>query len=171
MIKKFLLAFLILFLVLAVIGFFLPKDYRVERSKVISADAATILALTSDLPTWQSWSAWNMEADPDCKWVFPDATTMFWDGPINLEGKMWVTSATEDGMTWDLAFEDGAYLAKGGLAFSPEGSGTKVVWYTEGDIDAAAPLAGWFSLMMDSMIGSYFDANLEGIETELAKGK
>ncbi|MDA0666438.1 MAG: SRPBCC family protein [Planctomycetota bacterium] len=171
MIKKFLVAFLVLFLVLAVIGLFLPKDYRVERRQFIAADATTILALTSDLPTWESWSAWNKQADPDCKWEFPDATTMFWDGPINLEGKMWVTSATAEGMTWDLAFEDGAYLAKGGLTFVPAENGTEVIWYTEGDIDAAAPLAGWFSVMMDSMIGPSFEVNLTSIEAELAKGK
>jgi len=171
MIKKILIAFLVLILVMTVIGFFLPKSYMVERSKTISADAATILALASDLPTWESWSAWNNAADPDCTWQFPDSTTMFWDGPVNKEGKMWVTSATTDGMTWDLAFEDGSFLAKGGLRLEPSEGGTLVTWYTEGDIDAFAPLAGWFGVMMDSMIGPYFESNLDGIAAELAQGK
>ncbi|MFK5955084.1 MAG: SRPBCC family protein [Planctomycetota bacterium] len=171
MIKKILISFLILILVLTVIGFFLPKSYTVERSQTISADAASILALASDLPTWESWSAWNLAADPDCKWEFPDATTMFWDGPVNKEGKMWVTAATLNGMTWDLAFEDGAYLAKGGLRLAPATEGTLVTWYTTGEIDAFAPLAGWFGVMMDSMIGPFFETNLIGLEAELAKQK
>ena len=63
-------------LVLIAIGCFLPKNYMVERSKTIPADAATVLTLISDSPTWESWFAWNTAADPDCKWEFPDASTI-----------------------------------------------------------------------------------------------
>jgi hypothetical protein len=62
MINQFLVAFLVPFLVLAVIGFSLPKDCCVEQSELFSDDAAIILDLTSDLKAGQSRSAWNKRA-------------------------------------------------------------------------------------------------------------
>lgn len=167
MIKKILFAFLLLFVALTIIGLFLPKDYRVERSRNMAFTPAQILALTADLPTWEHWTGWNKEEDPDCVWTFVDATTFTFEGPINGQGKIMVTSATEKGMTWDLAFSEGKYLATGGLEFHPSSDGTEVVWYTEGVIEGAGPLDGWIGLMMDGQIGPYFEVNLEGMESAL----
>ena len=168
MIKKILIAFLVFFLVLTVVGFFLPTDYRVERSRTVPFIPAQILAITADLPTWEHWTGWNKEVDPDCVWTFSDATTFHFDGPINGEGLVTVTSSSLEGMTWDLAFSEGKYLAKGGLIFRPSAEGTEIIWFTDGVIDGMGPLGGWLGMMMDGTIGPYFEDNLVGLEAALA---
>ena len=171
MIKKILIAFLVLFLVLTVVGFFLPTDYRVERSSTMPFTPTQILAITADLPTWEHWTSWNKDVDPDCVWTFTDATTFHFDGPINGEGSVTVTSSSLDGMTWDLAFSEGKHLAKGGLIFRPGAEGTEVVWFTVGVVKGIRPIGGWLGITMDRAIGHYFEDNLIGLEAALvAKG-
>jgi hypothetical protein len=170
MLKKILLSVAVLIVLFVGIGWLLPGDYRVERSTVIGASPADVVQAAADLQTWPEWSAWTRAGDPACAWEFSGegvGARMAWDGPEHGQGVLTLTEIEPTrGLFYDLAFEDGAFVAAGGLSLAPEGAGTRVTMWTEGDM-GANPLNRWFGLLMDGMLGGQFETGLAGLKRRL----
>ena len=64
LLKKILLIILVLPILLIVISFFLPSQYRVERVTVINAPAEAIYPWLEQLKKWPDWTVWNTTYDP-----------------------------------------------------------------------------------------------------------
>ena len=64
MLKKILIALLVLAALIVMIGFFLPATVHVERSITIDAPPATVFALANSFRGFNEWSPWA-EIDPD----------------------------------------------------------------------------------------------------------
>src|SRR3954471_8163608 len=62
-IKKIVVALIVLIVVLAGIGFMLPSAYKVERSVTIAAPAEVVFDQVNDLKKNEAWSPW-MKNDP-----------------------------------------------------------------------------------------------------------
>ena len=71
---KILFIIIAVVIVIALLGFFLPKQVHVERSANIHAAPATVYALTNNLKTYDQWMPWN-RIDPDMKKQYAEQTT------------------------------------------------------------------------------------------------
>lgn len=166
MLKKFFLSVLVMLVVLTVIGFFLPKDYEVQRKQPIEASPEAIVAFVTNLETWPAWSAWGKEEYPDCVWTFAeDGKSMSWEGPEAGKGRLTITSATNEAVRWDMGFGDEGMDSKGGLIFEVMPSGTQVSWFMTGRMEG--PVGGWMTMMIDGMVGPFFEQNLDNIKAQV----
>jgi hypothetical protein len=170
MLKKILLVLAALVVAFVVVGWLLPGDYRVERSLVIAAPPARVLEQAADLESWPEWSAWTRAADPECAWEFAGTgvgARMHWDGPELGEGSLTLTQIDPSrGLLYDLAFEHGEFLARGGLTLAPDGDRTRVTMWSEGEL-GSNPIHRWFGLAMDGMVGGQFETGLAGLKRRL----
>jgi hypothetical protein len=66
--KKIVLALVVLIVLLAAVGMLLPRNVHVERSIVIDAPAATVFALLDGYKQFNKWSPWAVY-DPNAKHV------------------------------------------------------------------------------------------------------
>src|SRR4051812_29797074 len=88
----------VLVLLLVLVAFFLPRQYRVERIATIKAKPEAVHAQIADLRAWKSWGAWQ-ERDPGMQITYSEKTTGVgaWSSWISKEegtGKMTITSQT-----------------------------------------------------------------------------
>lgn len=171
LLKRLLLGIGILLALLAIVGFFLPSRYRVERSIVVNAPAEAVFARVNTLRTWPEWTAWTKAKYPDMETTFsgPDAgvgSVYQWSGKSSGIGSLKITEAEPaKRIVYDLDFENGKYLSVGTIAFIPEGASTRVTWVDEGAL-GANPINRWFGLMMDSMMGPDFEAGLKNLKQQ-----
>ena len=172
--KKLVLILVGMIVVLGLIGLVLPDEYRVERSAVIGAEPGAVHAEVLNLETWPEWSAWTRKRDPDCEWTFEGVagtgSVMTWKGPELGEGQLKITANDPPkSLLYDLAFDGGKYLSRGGLTFEQQADGgTKITWFNEGKL-GADPISKYMGLMMDSVLGKEFEQGLEGLKSRLER--
>ena len=58
---------LVLFLVVAGIGYFLPHDYEITSTVEIEASPDAVFPLINHVPNWKLWSPWNPDKIQDLK--------------------------------------------------------------------------------------------------------
>jgi uncharacterized protein YndB with AHSA1/START domain len=153
----------------ALAGFFLPGTYRVERSAVISAPPERIYALVAAPKRWQEWSMWNRR-DPAMAMTFfgpaeGAGAGWSWDSKTEGKGKMtFLTADPEKGFTYELYFPDFNSTSTGDIRFVRQGDATHVTWTNAGSV-GRNPLMHYMALFMDRMVGPDFDAGLANLKT------
>lgn len=155
-----------LILVLVVVAFFLPRQYKIERSLVIKAKPEAVLTQVGDLKAWKNWGAWQ-ERDPGMKMSFSNPTTgvgawSSWESSKEGNGKMTITTQTPTKMTYNLEFPEMDMHSTGIMELTPEAGGTRVVWSDAGDL-GMNPMSRWFGLFLDKMIGPDFERGLSNL--------
>lgn len=165
----------VLVAVLAVIGFFLPRDVAVTRSTIIDAPAEDIWPHVSALKATQAWSPW-MSLDPEMKVTFegPEAgvgNKMSWISEVDSvgEGSQEITEATElERVATALDFGDMG-TAKAEILLASEGGGTRVDWNFETDM-GTNPIGRWMGLMMDNWVGADYEKGLGNLKSLVEGG-
>lgn len=158
---------------LVIVGLFLPRQWRVERSIVVQAPAARIHPLLTNLKRWQEWAAWNKEMDPEVKYEYSgpeegQGASWSWKGPKMGRGRMVVTRSEADKGLWvDEAIESDEINAHGSLIFAAEGSGTRVTWTDTGTLPPV--LGGYFVGQINEMLNSHFQIGLEKLKAAAEK--
>lgn len=172
MLKKLLIAFLILIVLLLGIGFLLPSDWDVQRSVVINAPASAIYPVVATLRTWPEWTYWNHKRDPKCEWSFEGPETgpgsiMKWDGKTHLRGSLTIDRGDPaTGIEYTLEMPDMTPM-KGSIAFAAEGSGTRVTWRDSGKGNGM-PWSNWtLMLLADPVMGGFFEESLGNLKTRV----
>lgn len=172
---KFLLAFVgIILLIVLVLIFTQPKDYKITRTVEVNASDSIVFNYVSKFNNWGAWSPWKeMDAAAEYSIEGEDGTVgalykWFGGNPdITGTGSMKVTELMANSkMTYDLHFTEPREMkSRGGFIIEPlEVSKTKVTWYDEGDIPAMQrPFMIFFDL--DKMIGDSFDRGLAKIDS------
>jgi effector-binding domain-containing protein/uncharacterized protein YndB with AHSA1/START domain len=172
--KKVLIALVLIVVAAAGIGLLLPRQVHVERSAVIDAPRATVFALVNGFRNFNKWSPWHA-MDPQAKYAYegPDfgvGAKMSWSGDAKTVGsgsQEIVESRPWEAVRTSLDFGDqGKAVAQFTLA--PEGSGTRVTWGFDTDL-GMNPVGRYFGLMFDRMIGKDYEKGLAGLKT-LAEG-
>lgn len=161
---------LIVIVLLVGIAFLLPKTITVERSIVIKADASKVFEQINNLPEWKNWSPWY-KLDTAVKMTYSDPSSgtgswYTWNSEVKNvgNGKLTITkSIPNDSILTELVFmEQGA--AQGGFAFSKSDSGTQVKWFLSSNL-GNNPIARYFGLFMDKMLGPDFEQGLQDLKT------
>jgi uncharacterized protein YndB with AHSA1/START domain len=149
---------------IALLSALFPSKFGAQRSLDIAAPAEKIFPLLDDPRQWKRWAPW-FEPDP--------ATTISFSGEVRGVGARaaWMSSTEGGGsvkferiienqrLDYSLVFSSGT-PARGYFELTPMADGkTKVLWRLEGDT-GWNPLARWFGLLVDKMVGPNFEKGL-----------
>lgn len=173
-VKKVLIFVGILVVGLIGVGFMLPSEIGVERSKVIRAPPDVIYESVGTLETWSEWTAWSPDKDPTMKYTRegppsgPGAIQR-WTSDQSGNGSITVTKANpKTGIYYDLDIDGmkstGAIL----LQRAPSGDGTKVGWSMVGDVGNNV-LMRYMGPMFDAWVGKDFDEGLANLKVRAEK--
>ncbi len=159
-------------LLAVVVAFFFPRQYRIERTAVIKAPPAAVLAQVADLRAWKNWGVWY-ERDPGMKMSFSEKTTgpgawSAWESAKEGNGKMTITTQTPTKLIYDLDFPDFGMKSVGSIELAADAAGTRVIWVDAGDL-GMNPVNRWFGLFLDGMIGPDFEQGLSNIRKLVEK--
>jgi polyketide cyclase/dehydrase/lipid transport protein len=160
--------------VLAAVGVFLPRQWHVERTVVISAAPEHIHPLVNELKAWQSWAVWTKAMDPEVKHDYGATTAgvgawWSWSGPKMGHGKMTITKSDVASGVWidEMIESDTEVNAHGSLTWTQEGGGTKVTWVDEGTLPPV--IGGYLVGFINNMLGDNFQQGLKNLKAEVEK--
>ena len=165
---KILLGFLVFVVAIAIVGFLLPKQFKIERSAVIVASPEKIYPLIAEPKNWPKWGVWN-QRDPQMKVSFSGATSgvgakWSWESKSEGNGVMeFSTAEPNKQIGYILTFPDMGMESKGVLSLATEGAGTRIRWTNEGEF-GGNPFLRYFGLIMDRMVGKDFEAGLNNLK-------
>ncbi len=167
--KRIGLALLLLIVVLVVVGFFLPEEYIVTRSVTIEAEPARVHTLVGDLKNWPQWTPW-LEIDPTIVTTLGMTTTgigasQTWTDKSGGGELTFTHCDPEDGVTYDMAFDQGKYPSIGAIRYEKDGANTLVTWEMQGENGSI--INRYFGLMMDGMIGPMFENGLTKLKEKV----
>lgn len=166
MIKKILLALVLLIAAfLAVVAMQAPT-YRVSRSTVIGAAPPVVFANVNDFHQWAGWSPWAA-LDPNMKTTYSGpgegtGAAYAWTGDSKVgEGRMEILESRPNELVKiKLDFiKPFASTSTTEFTFRPEGAGTAVEWVMTGDHTFLSKAMCLF-IGMDKMIGPDFEKGL-----------
>lgn len=162
----------VLILLLVVVAFLLPRQYRVERFIVINARPEIVLAQVADLRAWKNWGAWQ-ERDPQMKLAYSTQPTgvgawASWESKTEGNGKMTITEQAPAKVLYLLEFPDMGMKSNGSMEVRAEANGTRLVWVDTGDL-GMNPLNRWFGLFLDKLIGKDFERGLANLKRLVEK--
>jgi len=148
-------------------GLVLPSGYHVERSVVIEAPTDAVHAYVGELRQWDAWTPWK-EIDPTIEVSFGDRTTgvgahQSWTGESGSGELTFTVCSLDQGVSYDMSFDEGKYLSVGSLRYEAVDGGTQVVWIMDGD-SGKNLAARWFGAFMDQMVGKDFEKGLSNLK-------
>ncbi|MFT3934801.1 MAG: SRPBCC family protein [Chitinophagaceae bacterium] len=175
--KKVLSWLLILILLVAVIGLFLPRKVHIERSATVNASPTAVYNLVNDLKTYDKWMPWN-KLDAKWKVEYGPQTTgtgawYKWESTNKNVGKGQLTideSVPGNKVVTRLNFEGFDTPAMGGYIMKPDGGKTNLTWYMDTDM-GANPFSHWMGLFMGKLMGPQFDKGLADIAAMADRGE
>ena len=160
---------LLVIVVLAIVGMFLPREVSVARSIEINATPDKIFPHFNNLQKTIAWSPW-LQHDPETKNTFNDipegvGAVMEWasDHKKVGSGRMEITESTlNESIAVDLDFGDmGSAVA--GWKLDPSGDNTKATWSMTTDM-GAGPVGRLFGVLMKKWIAADYDQGLENLK-------
>ncbi len=172
--KKLLIGLVGLVVVFVLVGFLLPRQFKVEREITITAGTIPIYQMISAPTNWPKWAVWN-KRDPNMALTFSGTSggagaKWAWQSKTEGNGMMEFTEADAPRrIVYKLSFPDMNMASTGELKLTAiNDSLTKVSWSNEGDF-GNNPVFRYFGLVMDKMVGPDFDAGLASLKTLIEK--
>jgi uncharacterized protein YndB with AHSA1/START domain len=167
-------ALLVMVLFVLAVGMLLPARFSVARSVEIAGSADQVYGLIASPREWTRWSAWNRR-DPQMAIDFSgpergSGAGWAWKSRSEGKGRMQFTQAVAgQRIEYALAFDDLGMQSHGALTIDPAGDRVRVNWTNEGDL-GTSPVARWFGLFMDRMVGPDFEAGLRNLKALVEGG-
>ena len=166
MLKKILVALLVIVVVLVAVIALQPSAFRVARATSVTAPAPVVFAQVNDFHKWEAWNPWG-KLDPAAKQTYGGAPAgagaiYSWSGNSQVgEGRMTVVeSRPSDLIRIKLEFfKPMAGVSTAEFTFKPEGDRTAVTWTMTGTNNFIAK-AMCLVVNMDRMIGGQFEKGL-----------
>ena len=176
-IKRLLLALIILIAILLIVAFFLPKDYAVEREIIINKPKDSVFLFVKYLKNQDFYSTWNQK-DPKMKKTYSgtDGTVGFiagWESTNDEVGvgeqeikKIVEGERLELELRFKVPYESKANACMTTEALSP--NETKVTWGFKGQMPYPMNLM-LVTMNMDKMLGKELQTGLENLKVLLEK--
>jgi uncharacterized protein YndB with AHSA1/START domain len=172
--KKILIGLVALVVLFLLVGFLLPRQFKVERELTINAPQIPIYQMVSAPTNWPKWAVWN-QRDPNMKMTFSGTgagagAKWSWESKTEGNGAMEFTEADSPRrIGYRLSFPDMGMESKGELKLTAiNDSITKISWSNEGDF-GSNPVFRYFGLFMDKLVGPDFDAGLAALKILVEK--
>ena len=151
-----------------------PSEFRIARSRTVSAPPEVVHAYVNDFRKWSEWSPWE-NRDPALRRAFSGApagpgAVYSWVGNKEVgEGRMTITdSRPPQSITINLEFiRPFAATNVAQFDFAPSGSGTNVTWAMTGRRSFIAKAVS-LCMDMDRMVGTEFEKGLATLDTATA---
>ena len=156
-------------LLAVIIAYLLPRHIYVERSAVITASPEVVFEQVNVLKNWENWSPWH-RIDPDMEIIYSgpeegEGAAYAWlsNDPAAGQGKLSITESIPYSLiTTELDFmERGTATSR--YTFEPVEGGTLLTWSMDSDM-GNNPMARYFGLFMDKLLGADFEKGLENIQ-------
>ncbi|MEQ8711720.1 MAG: SRPBCC family protein [Cyclobacteriaceae bacterium] len=166
---KILLGLVIVVVLLAVVGFLLPREVHMERSIAIDAQPNEIYQEINDFQNFNKWSPWA-QIDPNAKYDYSGPSSgvgakMSWtsDHPdVGNGSQEIIESVANQKVTTVLLFDDFA-PSYASFIIEPSGNGSTVTWTFDGDM-GSNPIGRYFGLLMDGMLGPQYEEGLSNLK-------
>jgi Polyketide cyclase / dehydrase and lipid transport len=173
-IKKVLLGLVCIVALLAIVSQFLPRNLSVTRDVTINAVPQIIYPLIATPKNWPDWGIWS-KRDTSMVTTFSGKDSgvgakWSWKSASEGDGEMvFIREQSLQSLTYELRFPDFSSVILGTLTLSKiNDTSTKVTWDSNIDL-GNNPIARYFGLMMDKMLGDDFNASLDGLKTMAEK--
>jgi len=167
--RRILFIILCIALILAGIGFILPRKVHVERKLLLKATQKTVFSQINTLKNWVKWSPW-MQLDTTMKLIFsgPEAgvgSSLTWSSHNKDvgEGRLLIVSNVSPEaieVVYDFA-EKGNSIGK--FILLKENQNTIVTFSVDSEL-GMNPVSRWFGLFSDRMIGPDIEQGLTNLE-------
>jgi uncharacterized protein YndB with AHSA1/START domain len=173
LIRRFIVALVILTAIFVGVGLILPGAVHVQRSTVIAAQPERIFPYLNSPRKFNEWSPWAAR-DPSTQYAFtgPEegvGATMTWQSEQMGTGRQEIV-VSQPGEKVVTRLEFGSMgSAQASLMLIPEEGKTRVTW----TLDSALPfqpLARWFGLAFPWLIGKDYDDGLARLKALAEKG-
>jgi len=174
MLKKLLIAFVVLLVLAVAVGFLLPSAVDVERSVVIAAPPAAVHAHIADLRKWKDWSPFE-KYDDTIVYTYSGAesgvgASYSWTSEDSGEGILEIKkSDPETGVVYDISFDQGKTWSEGAIGLEQTAEGTRASWRWGTDLGANILyryLMVFLKGQMDDLMDEGLDALAEIVESE-----
>lgn len=162
--KKVLIVFAAIIVIVVVWLFTLPGEYNIQRSISINAPKAIVLQNVVDFKQWTKWSPWLL-MEPSAKITFSGNTgsigsTYSWTGELVGSGEMEILSIDNDSnqIDYSLRFKD-PYESESDVYFnlSEDGESTTILWGMKGKLPF---FMRFMTKSMETYIGMDYDRGL-----------
>ena len=170
MLKKILIALVVVLVAILIFATTKPDNFQVERSTTINASPEKIYPLINDLHAWTTWSPFE-KVDPNMKKTFsgaPEGVGAAYDWEGNRKagaGRMEITETSPySHVTMSLSFLK-PFKAHNIVDFSLDSANgsTKVTWAMHGPNPYISKVIGVFC-SMDKLIGKDFETGLANLK-------
>jgi len=170
MIKKIVIAAVVVLGALLIYAATQPDTFRIQRAASIKAPPERIFAVLNDFMRWESWSPWEKK-DPAMKRTFSAVTSgkgavYAWEGNRDVgQGRMEIAESVASSkvvikLDFVKPFETHNIVE---FTLEPKGDSTDVTWAMEGPMLYISKLITVF-VSMDSMAGKDFETGLANLK-------
>lgn len=145
-----------------------PAAYRVERSAVVEATPAALLAELADLRRWSEWSPRQL-GRPDVQRIFggPSAgagSSCYWsNGSSGSKGRITVVGVGPARADFEIEDDAGGFSGDVVVALAPAGAGTRVTWIAAAESGFKGKLLGLLGVR-DRRLGAEIERDLAGLK-------
>jgi uncharacterized protein YndB with AHSA1/START domain len=173
--KRLLIAVLLLAAVMVAVGLALPASTHVERSISIARPPAEVFTVLNSYRRFNEWSPWH-GLDPKTTYAYEGpaegvGASMRWSSEQSDVGKgrqTIVETVPNEKVGTRLEFE-GQNAALAAFTLTAEGAGTRVVWSFDTE-HGMNPVSRWFGLMLDRWVGGDFARGLAKLKAVMESG-
>jgi effector-binding domain-containing protein len=168
MLKRIIVIVVAVLIVLALVGLLLPRNVRVERSVTIDRPASLIFAAVNSFQLFSKWSPWQ-NLDPNMRQTTEGArdgvgARLVWSGNDKVGSGTQVITASIPDQSVASAIDFGKMgTAQSVILLVPQGASTRVTWRLDIDM-GPSPVAHYFGLTMDRMIGKDYAKGLDKLK-------
>lgn len=167
-VKFVLLAIVLIFLLLVIVGFFLPAEWEVSETVTIEAPREQVFPFVAEFRQWPEWTAWAA-SDPDMQYSYSGADlgvgqVVEWSGDQGA-GRMEMTAV--DSMSqveYYFSMDDASFGAASLFRLDEEDGGTRVTWSASGDVGPNIA-ARYFMKFFQPYMSADYRSGLERLKT------
>ena len=169
MLRKIVLAVLVLVAALLTFIATRPNTFHIERTATIHAPADVVYARLDDFHRWGDWSPWE-KLDPAMTRTFSGSekgvgAVYGWKGNDKVgEGRMTITEAVPESLGFRLEFlAPFKATNRGAFHLAPDAQGTRVTWTMDGN-QTFLSKAMCLVINMDKQVGGDFEKGLAALD-------
>lgn len=157
----------LIILVVIVVGFFLPTDYRVERSIVINASQDEIQQKMFRGDYLSGWMFIQNGQVDSFEGVLSegDSVALSYDG-VAEKGLLSLVEMSSQAVLFDVRPKPKVNQVHNEIALQSQGAETEVTWIIEGDLNAGL-LGPYLALFANDIAGKNFEKSLQQLKESI----